>query len=167
MRDRQRELDKAFKKVAAAQRLALSVLAEHSQRKLARDKNAHKKVPEFDEVNRQLQERLERHREILRREYEYKVANASRVLALEKENLEIQFQRKAREIQHEHLLASQGGYMAFVEGRRAAEDDEHTEVSHSEPYLTCEGDWVNSLSCRRTNPKPRLTVDVFARQPKR
>lgn len=91
MRDRQRELDKAFKKVAAAQRLALSVLAEHSQRKLARDKNAHKKVPEFDEVNRQLQERLERHREILRREYEYKVANANRVLAFEKENLEIQF----------------------------------------------------------------------------
>jgi hypothetical protein len=152
MRDRQRELDKAFKKVAAAQRLALSVLAEHSQRKLARDKNAHKKVPEFDEVNRQLQERLERHREILRREYEYKVANASRVLALEKENLEIQFQvssvcsqssgdpdakrhiiqRKAREIQHEHLLASQGGYMAFVEGRRAAEDDEHTETDESE-----------------------------------
>jgi hypothetical protein len=92
MRDRQRELDKAFKKVAAAQRLALSVLAEHSQRKLARDKNAHKKVPEFDEVNRQLQERLERHREILRREYEYKVANANRILAFEKENLEIQFQ---------------------------------------------------------------------------
>ncbi|RHZ61059.1 uncharacterized protein CDV56_106028 [Aspergillus thermomutatus] len=132
MRDRQRELDKAFKKVAAAQRLALSVLAEHSQRKLARDKNAHKKVPEFDEVNRQLQERLERHREILRREYEYKVANADRVLALEKENLEIQFRRKAREIQHEHLLASQGAYMAFVEGRRAAEDDEHTETDESE-----------------------------------
>ncbi|PKX96795.1 uncharacterized protein P174DRAFT_417804 [Aspergillus novofumigatus IBT 16806] len=132
MRDRQRELDKAFKKVAAAQRLALSVLAEHSQRKLARDKNAHKKVPEFDEVNRQLQERLERHREILRREYEYKVANANRVLALEKENLEIQFRRKAREIQHEHLLASQGAYMAFVEGRRAAEDDEHTETDESE-----------------------------------
>ncbi|KAG2017176.1 hypothetical protein GB937_005774 [Aspergillus fischeri] len=145
MRDRQRELDKAFKKVAAAQRLALSVLAEHSQRKLARDKNAHKKVPEFDEVARQLQERLERHREILRREYEYKVANADRVLALEKENLEIQFrssrdpdakrhiiQRKAREIQHEHLLASQGAYMAFVEGRRAAEDDEHTETDESE-----------------------------------
>ncbi|KAH1898271.1 hypothetical protein KXW29_009226 [Aspergillus fumigatus] len=132
MRDRQRELDKAFKKVAAAQRLALSVLAEHSQRKLARDKNAHKKVPEFDEVTRQLQERLERHREILRREYEYKVANADRVLALEKENLEIQFRRKAREIQHEHLLASQGAYMAFVEGRRAAEDDEHTETDESE-----------------------------------
>ncbi|KAF7166656.1 hypothetical protein CNMCM5623_000213 [Aspergillus felis] len=132
MRDRQRELDKAFKKVAAAQRLALSVLAEHSQRKLARDKNAHKKVPEFDEVNRQLHERLERHREILRREYEYKVENANRVLALEKENLEIQFRRKAREIQHEHLLASQGAYMAFVEGRRAAEDDEHTETDESE-----------------------------------
>lgn len=37
-------------------------------------------------------------------------------------------QASARHIQEEHLLASQGDFMAFVEGRRAAEDDEHTEV---------------------------------------
>lgn len=37
-------------------------------------------------------------------------------------------QYAARHVQEEHLLASQGAYMAFVEGQRAAEDDEHTEV---------------------------------------
>lgn len=38
-------------------------------------------------------------------------------------------QSSARNVQEEHLLAAQGDYMSFVEGRRAAEDDEHTEVS--------------------------------------
>lgn len=31
-------------------------------------------------------------------------------------------------MKEEHLRAAQGGYMSFVEGQRAAEDDEHTEV---------------------------------------
>jgi hypothetical protein len=38
------------------------------------------------------------------------------------------FQATAKHIQEEHLLAAQGAYMAFVEGHRHAEDDEHTEV---------------------------------------
>lgn len=37
-------------------------------------------------------------------------------------------QATAKHIQEEHLLAAQGAYMAFVEGHRHAEDDEHTEV---------------------------------------
>ena len=36
-------------------------------------------------------------------------------------------------IQQEHLLAAQGAYMAFVEGHRHAEDDEHTEVNEPDP----------------------------------
>lgn len=38
------------------------------------------------------------------------------------------FKASSRYIQEEHLLASHGEYMTFIEGRRAAEDDEHTEV---------------------------------------
>jgi hypothetical protein len=168
MRDRQRELDKAFKKVAAAQRLALSVLAEHSQRKLARDKNAHKKVPEFDEVNQQLQERLERHREILRREYEYKVANANRVLSLEKENLEIQFRVSScrfvlipKEIQMLSAVSYRGKRVKFnrniflqVRGR----------TWHSSRAVVLQR-MMNTL--RRMNPKRRLAVDVFVHLPER
>ncbi|GLA15002.1 hypothetical protein AnigIFM62618_001488 [Aspergillus niger] len=132
LRDRQRELDKAFKKVAAAQRLALAVLATQSEKRLARDKNAHKNVPEFEEVNLQLKERLNGRKEVLRREYELKVAQEHRLFEANKQAIEERYRAQARNIREEHLLASQGAYMTFVEGRRAAEDDEHTETDDSE-----------------------------------
>ncbi|GFN20455.1 hypothetical protein AtubIFM56815_011194 [Aspergillus tubingensis] len=132
LRDRQRELDKAFKKVAAAQRLALAVLATQSEKRLARDKNAHKNVPEFEEVNMQLKERLNGRKEVLRREYELKVAQEHRLFEANKQAIEERYRAQARNIREEHLLASQGAYMTFVEGRRAAEDDEHTETDDSE-----------------------------------
>ncbi|GCB24717.1 hypothetical protein AAWM_07602 [Aspergillus awamori] len=132
LRDRQRELDKAFKKVAAAQRLALAVLATQSEKRLARDKNAHKNVPEFEEVNLQLKERLNGRKEVLRREYELKVAQEHRLFEANKQVIEERYRAQARNIREEHLLASQGAYMTFVEGRRAAEDDEHTETDDSE-----------------------------------
>ncbi|KAH8434674.1 uncharacterized protein LDX57_012314 [Aspergillus melleus] len=132
LRDRQRELDKAFKKVAAAHRLALAVLADQSEKKLARDKNAHKNVPEYDEINDLLQERLRERKELFRREYELKVEQENRIFAANKEAIEERFRASARYIQTEHFYASQGDYMAFVEGRRAAEDDEHTETDGSE-----------------------------------
>lgn len=160
LRDRQRELDKAFKKVAAAHRLALAVLADQSEKKLARDKNAHKTVPEYDEINDLLQEKLQERKALFRREYELKVEQENRIYAANKEAVEERFrvsdqphvvprkrpadrhgsQASARYIQKEHFFASQGDYMAFVEGRRAAEDDEHTEVSRPYPcynsYIT-------------------------------
>ncbi|RAL10088.1 uncharacterized protein BO97DRAFT_148135 [Aspergillus homomorphus CBS 101889] len=132
LRDRQRELDKAFKKVAAAQRLALAVLATQSEKRIARDKNAHKNVPEFEEVNRQLQERLRQKKDILRREFELEVEQENRLFQAYREVLVERFQASARNIREEHLIASQGAYMSFVRGRRAAEDDEHTETDESE-----------------------------------
>ncbi|KKK26692.1 hypothetical protein ARAM_001443 [Aspergillus rambellii] len=132
LRDRQRELDKAFRKVAAAQRLALAVLATQSERRLARDKNAHKVVPEYDEINLVLKSYLQEKQEIIRREYELKVEQENRVFNAGKEAIEERFRASARYIQEEHLLASHGEYMTFIEGRRAAEDDEHTETDGSE-----------------------------------
>ncbi|KAE8382093.1 hypothetical protein BDV26DRAFT_300157 [Aspergillus bertholletiae] len=150
LRDRQRELDKAFRKVAAAQRLALAVLASQSQKKLSRDKNAHKNVPEYEEINSLLKTRLERRLEVFRHEYELRVEQENKLFAAKREAVEERFrvspifyltfvltgaavddkrlQASARYIKEEHFFASQGEYMAFVEGRRAAEDDEHTEV---------------------------------------
>ncbi|KAE8331835.1 hypothetical protein BDV39DRAFT_189378 [Aspergillus sergii] len=150
LRDRQRELDKAFRKVAAAQRLALAVLASQSQKKLSRDKNAHKIVPEYEEINSLLKARLQERLEVFRHEYELRVEQENRLFAANREAIEERFrvslilhsilcflgaavddkrlQASARYIKEEHFFASQGDYMAFVEGRRAAEDDEHTEV---------------------------------------
>ncbi|GAB1200583.1 hypothetical protein APSETT444_009957 [Aspergillus pseudonomiae] len=132
LRDRQRELDKAFRKVAAAQRLALAVLASQSQKKLSRDKNAHRNVPEYEQINTLLKARLEERLEVFRHEYELRVEQENRLFAANREAIEERFRASARYIKEEHFFASQGEYMAFVEGRRAAEDDEHTETDGSE-----------------------------------
>ncbi|OGM42461.1 hypothetical protein ABOM_008298 [Aspergillus bombycis] len=132
LRDRQRELDKAFRKVAAAQRLALAVLASQSQKKLSRDKNTHRNVPEYEEINSLLKARLEERLDVFRHEYELRVEQENRLFAANREAIEERFRASARYIKEEHYFASQGEYMAFVEGRRAAEDDEHTETDGSE-----------------------------------
>ncbi|KAL4952530.1 hypothetical protein BDW69DRAFT_185343 [Aspergillus filifer] len=132
LRDRQRELDKAFRKVAAAQRLALAVLATQSEKRIARDKNAHKAVPEYDHITAILKAQLRERQDTLRREYDLKVAQEDRIFRANKEAIEERCLASARYVQEEHLLASHGEYMTFIEGRRAAEDDEHTETDGSE-----------------------------------
>ncbi|OJJ06946.1 hypothetical protein ASPVEDRAFT_88214 [Aspergillus versicolor CBS 583.65] len=132
LRDRQRELDKAFRRVAAAQRLALAVLATQSEKRLARDKNAHKAVPEYEDIMLKLGAQLRKQQDTLRREYDLKVAQENRIFQANKEAIEERCRISARNIQEEHLLTSHGEYMTFIEGRRAAEDDEHTETDGSE-----------------------------------
>ncbi|KAL4753799.1 hypothetical protein BDW72DRAFT_190759 [Aspergillus terricola var. indicus] len=132
LRDRQRELDKAFRRVAAAQRLALAVLATQSEKRIARDKNAHKAVPEYEEISLILKTHLREKQDTLRREYDLKVAQENRIYQANKEAIEERCRASSRYIQEEHLLASHGEYMTFIEGRRAAEDDEHTETDGSE-----------------------------------
>ncbi|KKA21938.1 hypothetical protein T310_4102 [Rasamsonia emersonii CBS 393.64] len=136
LQERQKELKQAFKRLSAAQRLALSVLASHSQQRLARDKKAHMKAPEYEEVQKALDAALRKRQEILRREYELKVQEANIIFEAEKEIIERRFRASAEHIQEEHFRAAQGEYMAFVEGIQHAEDDEHTEPednNRSEP----------------------------------
>ncbi|KAL4868521.1 hypothetical protein BDV12DRAFT_102229 [Aspergillus spectabilis] len=132
LRDRQRELDKAFRRLAAAQRLALAVLATQSEKRLARDKNAHKAVPEYEEISAILKAQLRQKQDTLRREYDLRVAQENRIFQANREAIEDHCRVSSRYIQEEHLLASHGEYMTFIEGRRAAEDDEHTETDGSE-----------------------------------
>lgn len=88
LRDRQRELDKAFRKVAAAQRLALAVLATQSEKRIARDKNAHKAVPEYDDISLMLEARLREKQDTLKRELELQVAQENRLFQANKEAIE-------------------------------------------------------------------------------
>lgn len=93
--DRKLELDRAFKKVAAAQRLALHVMAVRTERQLARDKNAHKKVPEFEELDAVLKAYRQRRQDIVRREYEYRVAQEELLFASDKDRIEKKFRVSA------------------------------------------------------------------------
>lgn len=71
LRERQRELDRFFKKVAAAQRLALQVIASRSENRLVRDSKAHMSVKEYQEVMDGLRERLEMRQNFLKDEFDY------------------------------------------------------------------------------------------------
>lgn len=89
--DRKMELDRAFKKVAAAQRLALHVMAVRTEKQLARDKNTHKKVPEFEKVEAVLSAYRKKKQDTLRYEYECQLKQEELLFAAEKERIEQKF----------------------------------------------------------------------------
>ena len=91
LRERQKELDKAFKKVAAAQRLALAVLATNTQKQLLKKKNAHISVSEHTQIEKDLETFLLKRQDILRHEYELKVKHANALFEANKDLLERQF----------------------------------------------------------------------------
>ena len=91
LRDRQKELDRVFKRVSLAQVLALNVLMERSIAHLAVDRYAHEKVPERDQVQRALDRRLEKQRGIAYNFYKQQVEQQNRLYAAAKERIEQQF----------------------------------------------------------------------------
>ncbi|KAI2788268.1 hypothetical protein POX_e06281 [Penicillium oxalicum] len=141
IKDRADELAALFKKVGQAQQLALNALAERSMQKLARDKNAHKDCIEHDRVLRDLADHERRAMTRCRNLYDLKVASTKRVLAGDVFIIEQRAKAQMANIQEEMFYAARGKYMELVTGRRAAEDDEHTETDGSDaeaeefPYL--------------------------------
>ncbi|PGH02002.1 hypothetical protein GX51_04934 [Blastomyces parvus] len=131
LRERQKELDRVFRRVAAAQRTALTVIANRSEAKLVKDANAHTTVPEYHQVMKALKARLQKRLEVIENEYHWRTKTADALLEANKERVNSNFHDKSRHIREEHLLAAQGSYMAFVEQRRQAEDDDHTETDES------------------------------------
>ncbi|KAJ5443537.1 uncharacterized protein N7458_007409 [Penicillium daleae] len=132
IKDRAEELAALFKKVGQAQQLALSVLADHSMQKIARDKNAHKESPEYDQILRELGEYERKALTRCRDQYDLKVESAEKVYAGNVLIVEQRTQERIANIQEEMFFAARGKYMELVSGRRAAEDDEHTETDGSD-----------------------------------
>lgn len=91
LRERQKELDKAFKKVAAAQQLALTVMADHTHKRLSKNKNAHLSVLEHTQIQKDLDTCLHERQDILRHEYDLKVKQANMLFEANKDLLENQF----------------------------------------------------------------------------
>jgi ABC-type Na+ transport system ATPase subunit NatA len=78
--DRQKELKQSWKRLAATQRLVLNAIAGRTQTRLTRDKTAHRKAEEFEEVQEGLQAALEKKLESLGNEYRLRVEMAQRIL---------------------------------------------------------------------------------------
>ena len=106
LRDRQRELDRAFKKVTLAQGLALNVLMERSLDRLVKDKYIHEKVPEWNQVQQYLDRRHEKYRGISYNFYKYQVEQQNRVYAVVKERTEQQFKVSRGGVTHCPYLTS-------------------------------------------------------------
>ncbi|ODH40005.1 hypothetical protein ACO22_01704 [Paracoccidioides brasiliensis] len=133
LRERQKELDRVFRRVASAQRTALTVIANRSEAKLIKDAKAHMAVPEYDQVMNDLKAMLQKRLEVIENEYNWRTKTADALFEANKERVNASFHDKSRHIREEHLLAAQGSYMAFVEQCRQAEDDDHTEADESGP----------------------------------
>ncbi|KAJ5743705.1 hypothetical protein N7533_008575 [Penicillium manginii] len=133
IKDRQEELALLFKKVGQAQQVALSVLADHSMAKIAREKGAHMECPEFGLVQRELAEYERKALTRFRDDYDLKVEAENKVYAGEIHLIETRANEQLENIQDEMFHAARGKYMELVLGRRAAEDDEHTETDGSDP----------------------------------
>ncbi|PGH18306.1 hypothetical protein AJ79_00645 [Helicocarpus griseus UAMH5409] len=131
LRERQKELDKVFRRVASAQRTALTVIANRSEAKLIKDPKAHMAVPEYDQVMSDLKARLQKRLDVIENEYKWRVKSSDTLLEANIDRVNSNFHDKARHIREEHLLAAQGSYMSYVEKRRQAEDDDHTETDES------------------------------------
>lgn len=78
--DRQKELKQSWKRLAASQRLVLNAIAGRTQNRLMRDKTAHRKADEFEEVQAGLQAELEKRLENLGNEYRLRVETEQRIL---------------------------------------------------------------------------------------
>ncbi|CRG88580.1 hypothetical protein PISL3812_05611 [Talaromyces islandicus] len=131
--DRQKELKQSWKRLAATQRLLLNAIAGRTQNRLVRDKTAHRKVEEFEEVQEELQAALEKRLEHLGNEYRLRLEMENRVLEAQQTIIRDRYEANAMNAREELFYAARGDYMALVEGVRQAEDDEHTEPDVNPP----------------------------------
>ncbi|KAJ5334320.1 uncharacterized protein N7506_008103 [Penicillium brevicompactum] len=131
-KDRQEELSALFKKVGQAQQIALSVVADHNMHRLARDKNSYKECPEFAQVQQELDEH--ERKAIKKLDAQHKLATA---LAIQKRDGELYRIKDTaahliEEAQDDMTTMLMGKMMALIQGRKVAEDDEHTETDTSD-----------------------------------
>ncbi|WEW56472.1 hypothetical protein PRK78_001916 [Emydomyces testavorans] len=133
LRDRQKELQQAFRRVASAQRAALVVLASRSESRLIKDPKAHMETPLHQEVVDDLQERLEMKKAMINREHELKVQCQNKYLEAYQHWINIAFkQEKVESVRDEHILAAQGSFLQYLDQCRQAGDDDHTETEESD-----------------------------------
>lgn len=77
LRERQKELERAYRKVAAAQKIALGVIASRSMTSLIKDPKAHTDTPLFDKVKSELDRKLKQRMAQIDSEHDFKVQAAT------------------------------------------------------------------------------------------
>lgn len=91
LRQRQKELSHAFRKVAASQRTALLVLASRSESRLIKDPKAHMSTSLYHDVLDGLEGRLHKAQDRVKKEYDYREKTANIWLAAEEHRIKTHF----------------------------------------------------------------------------
>lgn len=76
LRERQKELERAYRRVAAAQKIALGVIATRTMTRLVKDPKAHMETPHYREVGDELDKALQRRLGQIEHEHALKVQTA-------------------------------------------------------------------------------------------
>jgi hypothetical protein len=127
LKARQASLRNFFRDVGRQQADILDNLALRDINKLSRRANAHKKVPEYDEVLENLKERKEDAIDLAKRRFELEKKLADTRFAQEKELLEQQLRQRCQQVHAEHLSGAQGDLMLLKRQEANIVDDDRTD----------------------------------------
>ncbi|KAI5297811.1 hypothetical protein KEM55_004200 [Ascosphaera atra] len=132
LRERQKELERSFRRVGNAHRGALATLATRWEEILAKDPNAHMKLPGWKNVCDELDRRLNDRLEVVRAERNYRLQEANTLCAAEKNRLETKLGYQCAHVQREYLMAVMGDCIAQCEKIAKGDEDKSEDQSEAE-----------------------------------
>ncbi|RMZ78099.1 hypothetical protein DV737_g4028, partial [Chaetothyriales sp. CBS 132003] len=135
LEQRQQELKKHFHTVGTRQTELLEQLRSRDLNKLTKKARAHTKVPEYDEVQADLEAAAQKKREEIRKWYEIAVEAEMKRFEQEKEVIESQFRRRCEDTRLEHLQGLQGDIISLKKAHATALDETHTETGSEVDYF--------------------------------
>ena len=127
LKARQAQLRIFFKDVGKQQADILDTLSLRDINKLVRRANAHKKVPEYEDIMEDLEERKEDAIDLSKRKLFLDTKLAQDQLAQEQEFVEQQYRQRFSQIRQEHLSGAQGDLMLLDIQKAAIVDDDRTD----------------------------------------
>ena len=130
---RQALLRNFFRDVGRQQTDILDTLSLRDLNKLCRRSNAHKKVPEYDDVLEDLQEKKQDAVNIAKTRFELDKKLAENQFAQQKEVIDQQFKQRYEQVRAEHLSGAQGDIIILEKEKAGNVDDDRTdEGSHNQ-----------------------------------
>lgn len=127
LKARQASLRSFFRDVGRQQADILDTLSLRDINRLNRRANAHKKVPEYDDVLEDLKEKNEDAIDLSNKRFELDKKLADTQYAREKELLEQQLRQRCQQVRAEHLSGAQGDLMLLQRQAAVIVDDDRTD----------------------------------------
>ena len=124
---RQALLRTFFRDVGRQQTDILDTLSFRDLNKLCRRANAHKKIPEYDDVLEDLQEKKQDAIDLAKTRFELDKKLAVNQFAQQQQLLEQQFNQRCEQVRSEHFSGAQGDIIILEKKRAGVVDDDRTD----------------------------------------